>query len=130
MTLGDAVSARSVALFCHCGSSESLTRRLALDAHGHALAGARGKEVRASRPDLVSLPALGDSRLSCCGQDGALIGARRQLGELKKLAAHVSHDKPCRHVDWGERIRCRASSVVTVPHTARIATSPRSVHPV
>ena len=95
--------------------------RIAFDPNHDALPDALGEEKRALLPDLISLPALRDPSRSSRSQYGALIGARRQLGALEELAAHVPYDEPGRDVNRLKRVGCRASRVVAVAHIARIA---------
>lgn len=110
--------------------SPDLPRSIALDADHNALAAARGKELRASRSDLVGQPSVGDSRVPRRRQGSALIGARRKLGTLKELAAHVPHNQPGRGVNRRERVGCRASRVMAVAHAVSIASRFHPVHAV
>lgn len=49
---------------------------ITFDPHNEALTGSRGEELRATRTDLVRLPAVGDPRLSGRDEDCSLISAR------------------------------------------------------
>lgn len=104
-----------------CPSSADHARRIALDPYHDALARTPREELRTARPDLISLPAVCDPRLSRSDQGGSLVRVRRQLGELEQLAIHVPNGKPCRRIDGREWIGCRASRVMAVAHGARIA---------
>jgi hypothetical protein len=100
-------------------SATNLALRVALDSNHDTFARSRGEEKRASRPDFIRPPAVGNPRLSRTHQDRTPICARRQLGELEELAAGVPHHEPRRRVDRRERIGCRATRVVAVAHVAR-----------